>query len=181
MAITPDDSGPAGPEFTVPDDDAVPAEDVNVLTLGRQRPPAEGAWLWVTTAEGRRGGEFTALFLPRDNPCATGGDVLLHVARGSGKEAERWSEPTVLVRVRAVVAGSLIQVAAWDHLDLDAWPEIVRPAVAFAMGALKELQEHGADVGAHRHPSGLVAVESAAEAAVAGFPSLPAWVNAAGG
>jgi hypothetical protein len=38
---------------------------VDVLYLAGQRPPAEGAWLWVTTAEARRGGEFTALFLPR--------------------------------------------------------------------------------------------------------------------
>ena len=83
------------------------------------------------------------------------------------------------VRVMAVVAGSVIHVAAWDHLTLEEWPEIVRPAVAFAMGALKELQEHGADVGAHRHTSGRVEVDSAAEAAVAGFPALPASVRPA--
>ena len=85
----------------------------------------------------------------------------------------------MLVRVMAVVAGSVIHVAAWDHLSLEEWPEIVRPAVAFAMGALKELQEHGADVGAYRHPSGQVEVESAAEAAVTGFPALPTSVRPA--
>ena len=89
--------------------------------------------------------------------------------------------PAALVRVRAVVAGALVHVASWDGLDLVSWPEIVRPSVAFAMGALKELQEHGADVGAHRHLAGLVAVGPAAETAVAGFPSLPARVNAASG
>lgn len=180
MTVTPGDHGTAGPGFTVPDDDGVPAEDVDVRSLAGQHPPAEGAWLWVTTAEGRRAGEFTGLFLPRDNPHATGGDVLLHITPGTGR-GERPGEPGVLVRVRAVAAGTLIQVADWDHLGLDCWPEIVRPAVAFAMGALKELQEHGADVGAHRHPGGLVAVRPAAETAVAGFPSLPAWVTAPSG
>ena len=69
MTVTPDDAGPAAPGFAIPDDDAT-GEDVDVLSLAGQRPPAEGAWLQVTTAEGRRGGEFTALFLPRDRPCA---------------------------------------------------------------------------------------------------------------
>ena len=178
MTVTPDDDGTAGPGYAVSDDDGVPGEDVDVRPLAGQRPSAEGAWLWVTTAEGRRGGEFTALFLPRDNPRATGGDVLVHIAPGPGR---RPGEPAALVRVRAVVAGTLVQVAAWDQLGLDEWPETVRPTVAFAMGALKELQEHGADVGAHRHPSGLVAVESAAGTAMAGFPSLPVRVNTAGG
>jgi hypothetical protein len=77
-----------------------------------------------------------------------------------------------------VVAGSVIHVAAWDHIRLGEWPEIVRPTVAFAMGTLKELQEHGADVAGH-HPSGQVEVESAAEAAAAGFPALPSRVRGA--
>ncbi len=178
MAVTPDDGGAAGPGYAVPDDDGVLAEDVDVLSLAGQRPPAAGAWLWVTTAEGRRAGEFTGLFLPRDNPRATGGDVLLHIAPGTGG---RPGEPAALVRVRAVVAGALVHVASWDGLGLVSWPEIIRPPDAFAMGALKELQEHGADAGAHRHLAGLVAVQPAAETAVAGFPSLPAQVNAASG
>ena len=81
------------------------------------------------------------------------------------------------MHVQAVVAGSLIHVAGWDHLSLDLWPEAVRGTAAFAMGALKELQEHGADVGA-RHQ---VDVETAAEQAPAGFPGLPAWGRAAAG
>jgi len=48
---------------------------------------------------------------------------------------------------------------------------------AFAMGALKELQEHGADVGARDQ----VDVETAAKPAPAGFPSLSAWVRAGAG
>jgi hypothetical protein len=81
------------------------------------------------------------------------------------------------VRVAAVVAGSVIHVAGWDQLSLEEWPEIARPTVTFVMGALKELQEHGADVGAHR--SGPVEVESATEAAVTGFPALQASVRPA--
>ena len=178
MTVTPGDTGSAAPGFTIPDDDAAD-EDVDVRSLAGHPPPAEGAWLWVTTAEGRRDGDFTALFLPRNRQCASGGDVLLHIARGTSQEAERWTEPTALVRVRAVVAESVIHVATWDRLSLEEWPEIVRPAVVFAMGALKELHEHGADVGAYRHPSGQVEVEPAAQAAVAGFPALPASVRAA--
>ena len=148
---------------------------------GGAAPAAEGAWLWVTTAEGRRGGEFTALFLPRNRPCASGGDVLVHIAPGISPADEQWPLPAVLVRVMAVAAGSLVRVAAWDHLTAEEWPEIVRPAVAFAMGALKELQEHGADVGAYRRTSGQVKVESAVKAAVAEFPALPASVRPAAG
>lgn len=178
MTVTPDDTGPAEPGFAIPDEDAV-EEEVDVLYLAGQRPPAESAWLQVTTAEGRQGGEFTALFLPRNRPCASGGDVLLHVAPGSSLADEQWPLPAMRVRVMAVVAGAAIHVAAWDHLTLEEWPEIVRPAVAFAMGALKELQEHGADVGASRHPSGQVEVDSAAGAAVTGFPALPTSVRPA--
>ena len=101
--------------------------------------------------------------------------MLLHIAPGATPDTE--PGPTARVRVAAVVAGSVIHVAGWDHLSLEEWPETARPTVTFAMGALKELQEHGADVGAHRHPSGPVEVESAAEAAVTGFPALPTSVR----
>jgi hypothetical protein len=177
MTVTPEGSG-AAPGYAVPDTDAAD-EDVDVLYLAGQRPPEEGAWLWVTTAEARRGGEFTALFLPRARPCANGGDVLLHIAPGATPDTE--PGPTARVRVAAVVAGSVIGVAGWDHLSLEEWPEAARPTVTFAMGALKELQEHGADVGTHLHRSGLVEVDSAAEAVVTGFPSLPTAVRPAAG
>jgi hypothetical protein len=97
MTVTPEDTG-AAPGFVIPDEDAAD-EDVDVLYLAGQRPPAEGAWLWVTTAEGRRGGEFTALSLPRNRPCASGGDVLLHISPGTSRDAERWAEPGAPVRV----------------------------------------------------------------------------------
>ena len=181
MMTTPDGAGPvaAGPEtpgWDIPADD-VADEDVDVLSLAGQRPPAGGAWLWVTVADARRGGEFTALFLPRTRPRANGGDVLLRIAPGTSQAEERWPGPAARVQVRAVVAGSLVHVAGWDHLSLDLWPEAVRATAAFAMGALKELQEHGADVGARDQ----VDVEAAAEPAPAGFPGLPAWVRAGAG
>jgi hypothetical protein len=82
----------------------------------------------------------------------------------------------VAVRVRAVVAGALVHVAAWDPESLHLWPEIARGAVVVAMRVLTELQEHGADTGARQQ----VDVLAAAEQVTAGFPALPAQVNAGG-
>jgi hypothetical protein len=177
------------PGWVVPDDD-VADEDVDVRSLAGKQPPAEGAWLWVTTTEGRRGGEFTALTLPRNSPRACGGDVLLRITpsgvRDPGGTPGEPSAPhpprpagelTAAVQVRAVVAGSLVHVAAWDQLRVDQWPEQVRGTVAFTLDAMRELQEHGADLGAR----GQVEVEAAARAVTYGFPGLPARVNAAGG
>ena len=176
MTGAPDAAGPDGAGWEIPADDAAD-EEVDVLYLAGQRPPEEGAWLWVTTADARRGGEFTALFLPRTRPRASGGDVLLHIAPGRGEgDAEQWTVPSARVRVWAVAAGSLILVAGWDRLDLDGWPERVRATAVFAVGVLRELQEHGADVRAREQ----VEVESAAESPAAGFPGQPAWVTAGG-
>ena len=86
-----------------------------------------------------------------------------------------WSVAGAVVRVWAVrrVADP---GAGWDRLDLDGWPERVRATAVFAVGVLRELQEHGADVRARDQ----VEVEAAAESAAAGFPGLPAWVTAGG-
>ncbi len=181
MMTAPDGAGPAAagpdaPGWDIPAGD-VADEDMDVLSLAGQPPPAGGAWLWVTVAGARRGGEFTALFLPRTRPRANGGDVLLRIAPGTSQAEEPWPGSAVRVQVQAVVAGALIPVAGWDHLSLDLWPEAVRATAAFAMGALKQLQEHGADVGARDQ----VDVETAARPAPTGFPSLPAWVKAAAG
>jgi len=77
------------------------------------------------------------------------------------------------VQVWAVVAGSLVRVAAWDPAGPDLWPEAVRETVIFAMGTLTELQEHGADVAARQK----VDVLAAAGSVPAGFPSLPTQVS----
>ncbi len=112
MTITPDAAGPDGAGWEIPADDAAD-EEVDVLYLAGQCPPEEGAWLWVAT-DARRGGEFTALFLPRIRPRASGGDVLLRIAPGRGEgDVEQWPVPSVRVRVWAVAAGSLILVAGW--------------------------------------------------------------------
>ena len=118
------------------------------------------------------GREFTALFLPRQHPAACGGDVLVHVSpAGEPGEDGRpgW-------QVWAVVAGSLVRVAAWDPAGPDLWPETARETVIFAMGALTELEEHGADVAARQQ----VDVLAAAGSVPSGFPSLPTQVSLGG-
>ena len=172
MAATPDERAPGAARFEIPAED-VGDEDVDVLTLAGQRVPAEGAWLWVTAGDGTIGGKITALFLPRNRPQASGGDVLLHLTPGPVADQRR-PVPTARVRVWAVVAGSLVPVRGWDRLDLDEWPEAVRATVAFAIGALTELEAHHADVGAREQ----VDVEAAAGATAAGFPSLPTGATA---
>ena len=152
--------------WAVPDSD-VADEDTNVLALAGQQPPAGGAWLWVTTAEARRGGEFTALFLPRRRPLACGGDVLVRIAPAAA---------VAVAEVWAVAAGSLAWVAGWDSVSVDQWPEIVRSPVVFALGALRELQDHGADVG----PRDEVDLIAAAGSVPTPFPALPAQVNLGG-
>jgi hypothetical protein len=61
------------------------------------------------------------------------------------------------VRVVAVVAGSLVLVAAWDRLDVDVWPGQVHSSAAFARGVLGELRDHGADLGGPVQIAGLAA------------------------
>jgi len=80
------------------------------------------------------------------------------------------------VQVWAVAAGSLVRVAGWDLDSLDLWPEIVRSPVVFALGALRELQDHGADAGS-RDEVDLIA---AAGSVPTPFPALPARVNLRG-
>ena len=171
MTAVPSGSG-GSPGWEIPDE-GVGNEGVDVLALAGQPVPAGGAWLWVTAAEGRRGGEFTALFLPRQHPAAFGGDVLVHVSPagepGDGRAAAR-------VQVWAVVARSLVRIAAWDPAGPDLWPETARETVIFAMGALTELEQHGADVGAHQK----VDVLAAAGSVPSGFPSLPTQVSLGG-
>jgi hypothetical protein len=118
---------------------------VDVRYLAGQRLPAAGTWLKVTTAEPEPDGDFTAVFLPEDEPHAHGGDVLLYVFPAASDTEQ--AVPDAQVRVVTVVAGSLVLVAAWDRLDLDLWPGQVHPAAAFARGVLGELRDHGADLG----------------------------------
>ena len=169
MTAVPSGSG-GSPGWEIPDE-GVGTENPDVLALAGQPVPTGGAWLWVTAAEGRRGGNFTVLFLPRQHPVAGGGDVLVHVS-----PAGEPGETAARVAVWAVVAGALVRVAAWDPAGPDLWPETARETVIFAMGALTELQEHGADVAARQQ----VDVLAAAGAVPSGFPSLPTQVSLGG-
>jgi hypothetical protein len=178
MMTAPDGAGPAAagqetPGWDIRADD-VADEDVDVLSLtGSARQPGVPG---CGSLSPRPGGAVSSrpCSCRGTRPRACGGDVLLRIAPGTSQAEEHWPGPAARVQVQAVVAGSLIPVAGWDHLSLALWPEAVRAAAAFAMGALRELQEHGADVGARDQ----VDVEAAAQPAPAGFPRLPAWVKA---
>ena len=171
MTAVPSGSG-RSPGWEIPDE-GVGTEGVDVLSLAGRPVPAGGAWLWVTAAEARRGGEFTALFLPRHRPAACGRDVLVHVSP-AGEPGD--GTPAAMVQVWAVVAGSLVRVAGWDPAGPDLWPETARETVIFAMGALTELEQHGADVSARQQ----VDVVAAAGSVPSGFPSLPTQVSLRG-
>jgi hypothetical protein len=151
----------------------VSEEETDVLSLAGQPVPDGGAWLWVTAAEPRRGGELTALVLPRNQPKAFGGEVFVQVSPATGPAGEA---AAARVQVWAGLARSLVRVAAWAEAGLDRWPEIARDPVLFAMGALAGLQDHGADVGVRT----VIPVDEAAWPVPAGFPSLPASVSFTG-
>lgn len=168
MTAMPSGSAPAWP---IPAD-GVGDEDTDVLTLAGKPVPDGGAWLWVTAAGPEPGGELAGMFLPRYRPVACGGDVLVHLRPAGGPDGE----PAAGVQVWAVAAGELVRVAGWDLAGLHAWPEMIRDPAGFAMGALRELEQHGGDIA----DSEEVEVIPAAGAAAAGFPALPARVKAAG-
>jgi hypothetical protein len=170
MRMTHELSGSAATGRWVVPADRVGDEDVDVLSLAGLPVPAGGAWLWVTAAEARRGGELTALALPASRPVACGGDVLVQAAPRPGEE------DGLTMRVWAVVAGSLVRVAAWDPACLACWPEVIRDPVVFAIGAMEELERHGADVGPRRQ----VGVLAAAASLPTAFPSLAVQGSPAG-
>jgi hypothetical protein len=139
-------------------------DEVDVLYLAGQRPPAAGAWLLVTAADGAPGGQFTAQILAGAGASAFGGDVVVQL--DPDDPATGQPPPAARVQVHVVLGGRLIPVASWPGQDLDGWPEGIRTAVAFAMGVLTELEEHDADLGA----SIRVDLIQAAGQATAGVP-----------
>jgi hypothetical protein len=157
-------AGPDGParDWDVPDDED---GDVDVRQLAGRQPPPEGAWLWVTAAEPVRCGELTALVLSRADPRVSGGDVAVHVAPSAGGPGAPAGD-RVRVRVLAAVAGTMVHVATFDHAPAQEWPEAARGPVAFAMGVLEELEQHGADLGTR------VQVPADAEPVATGFPRV---------
>ena len=144
-------------------DDADRDGEVDVLYLAGQRPAGPGEWLLITAVDGAPGAEFLARVLPADGRHAHGGDVLVRLADQTG----RLEPPVVGVSAWVVIGGLLIPVADWDRQDPDGWPERIRATVAFAMGMLTELEEHGADLGAGQR----VDLDDAAVPATAGIPA----------
>ena len=141
--------GPAGPGEGLPGiPDALPLDrdDLDVLSLAGLAPPPEGDWLLVTSLESQPAGGFTAQHLHRHELHAHGGDVLVRVAPGAGSPGQ----PEVRAQVWAVMEGRLVLAGSWDRQSPDGWAEQVRPAAAFAMGMITELEESGADLGASR-------------------------------
>jgi hypothetical protein len=143
-ASTPGPGSPDGPERGMPGipGDADRDDDVDVLTLAGQIPADDGAWLLVTALDAAPGAEFLARHLHRDELHGHGGDVLVRLA-----PAGKPGLPEVCAQVWAVMSGRLILAGSWDRQDIGRWPEQVRPAVAFAMGTLTELEESDADLG----------------------------------
>lgn len=155
--------GPAGPRQAPVGPEPDP-RDADVLFLAGQRPAADGEWLLITEVDGLPGALFTAWHLAEDSRHGHGGDVLIRLAPAGGGGL---APAAIDVSLWAILSGRLIPVAAWDGHDLDGWPERIRPAAAFAMGILAELEEHdGADLRAGDR----VDLDAAAAVAVPGIP-----------
>ena len=135
---------PAAGEMPGIPDDADSYEDINVLSLAGQIPPDDGEWLLVTSLDSQPGAGFLARHLRPDELHAHGGDVLIRVL----PDARRRGLPEIRAEVLVVLGGYLILAGNWERQDRDWWPEQIRPAVAFVMGMVTELEENGADLGA---------------------------------
>lgn len=120
-------------------------EEIDVRYLAGLRLPGNGAWLLVTGVDGAPGSHFAAQVLDDDVPWAHGGDVVVRLTPSDPPPGQ--PPPAVLAQVLVVLGGRLIPVASWPGQDPGQWPEQIRPAVAFAMGMLTELEEHAADLG----------------------------------
>lgn len=137
----------------IPVEDLSEQEEVSAAALAGQLPPPGGAWLLVTAVDGSAEGEYQVQFLPPGAPLGYGGDVLVRLAPVPGP-----ARPGLRAGVWAVLAMTLVPVAAWDLPGTRDWPEVTRSAAAFAHGAITELVSHGADVTASRPVDVTVAV-----------------------
>lgn len=153
------DSGSPGPA-------AGPGPEDDVVVLAGDRLLPDGMWVLVTGVEAEPGGVFTGVRLPAGDLRASGGDVLLHLAAGPGRLPGLAAGH---VQVAAVMAGKLVLVGEWGLEYFADWSEVVRVTAAFAMGALAELEERGADL----RPGEGVDLETAAPTVTAGLPPLP--------
>jgi hypothetical protein len=172
-------AGPAGPELPAPGSPAGPEPGepsiprdtdgegyLDVLDLPRAVPADGGEWLLVTELVGEPGAGFQVQLVPRNAEHAQGGDVLVRLLQEAGSSGE----PAVRAEVWAVAGGRMILAGTWARQDPAGWAEQVRPAVAFAMGMLAELEDHGADLGA-RHRVRLEAADAAGMGVLPGITS----------
>jgi hypothetical protein len=155
MTTTPPELPCAGPPVTTD------PEDVDVMLLAGQRPPAEGQWLLVAEADRLPGSVFSAYVLPPDGRHGRGGDVLIRLTQATGTDGH----DAIGVSIWAVISGRLVPVACWDLLDPDEWPEGIRQTAAFTLDMLTELEEHGADL----RPRSRIDLDSAAVAVTPGI------------
>ena len=140
--------GPAGPDGGMPGipDDLPTATTTRCPVPGRAAPvPGRGLAAGHVAGEPARrrvhrphlpGTSCT----PTAATCSSGWP-LIPDPRGSRRSARRCGRSW---------AATLILAGNWDRQNPDDWPEQIRPAVAFAMGMITELEENGADLGA-RH------------------------------
>jgi hypothetical protein len=154
---------PAGPEPGARGAPGGPDEEdfLDVAALAGVVPADGGEWLLVIEADGQPAAGFQVLGLPAD-----AGDVLVRVL----PEAGRGGDPVVRAEVWAVIGGRMILAGTWAGQDPGGWPEQVRPAVAFTIGILAELEDHGADLGA-RHRVRLAAADTASTGVPPGLTS----------
>ena len=92
------------------------------------------------------GGGFLARHLWSGELHAHGGDVLIRLL----PDPRRGGQLGIRADVLVVLGGYLILAGSWVRQDRRRRPEQIRPATAFAMGMITELEENSADVGA-RH------------------------------
>jgi hypothetical protein len=137
---------PAASEVPGIPDDADGYDDINVLSLAGQIPSDNGEWLLVTSLDSQPGGGFLARRLWSGEETARGGDVLIRLL----PDASTGGQPQIRADVLVVLSGHLILAGSWERQDRRRWPEQIRPAVAFAIGMITELEENGGDLGA-RH------------------------------
>jgi hypothetical protein len=156
-------------------DDADGHDDINVLSLAGQIPSDDGEWLLVTSLDSQPGGGFLARHLCSGEETARGGDVLIRLL----PDASRGGQPEIRADVVVVLGGHLILAGSWERQDRRRWPEQIRPAVAFAMGMITELEENGADLGA-RHRVRLDDPAAAVPGVPLGVTSGPAGASQPG-
>jgi hypothetical protein len=122
----------------------------DAAVLAARKLPAGGLWLLATVVEAGPGGIFAVEEVPVSGPCRDG-EVLVRVAEGPGRMPglARWH-----VQVCAVIGTAMYLVAEWPLIELADWPELTRPAAAWAMGALTGRAEYDPDADQYP-PAGL--------------------------